>query len=165
MQQISVAVADTDSERRAGYERFLQSQPGLKLLANVASSHEASNGRAFVSRRLNPRTDVTANENEVARIKRLKPLVLLVNMNLCGDEDIALLLSLRHECPGVLMILLADDSVNENQMIGALEIGARGYLKSETVQHHLTRAIQVIGRGEVWVPRKVLGNIMDRMLH
>lgn len=174
MQPVTVAIADVDRDRRAGYERFLQGELGITLLANVTSTNEVSgeqflsghpNEHAFVNRRLKPRTNVTANEDEVARIKRLKPLVLLVNLNRCIDEDYALLLSLRRECPDTLVVLLADDSVRESQMIQALEIGVRGYLKYESVQIHLPTAIRVVGRGEAWVPRKMLGNIMDHMLN
>lgn len=173
-QPVTVAIADTDRDRRAGYERFLQGELGITLLTNIASSNEVSdenllsghpNDHAFENRRLKPRVNVTASEDEVARIKRLKPLVLLVNLNLCADEDYSLLLSLRRECPDALMVLLTDDSVHESKMIQALEIGARGYLKYETVQLHLSMAIQVVGRGEAWVPRKMLGNIMDHMLN
>lgn len=165
MQPVTVAIADTDRDRRAGYERFLQGELGITLLTNDTSRNEAGNNHTFADRRLKPRTNVTASEDEVARIKRLKPLVLLVNLNLCADEDYALLLSLRCECPDALMILLADDSVHENQILQALEIGARGYLKNETVQLHLSKAIQAVGRGEAWVPRKMMGNIMDHMLN
>lgn len=174
MQPVTVAIADTDRDRRAGYERLLQGESGIKLFTNGASGNKASDenlpfghskGRASVDRRLKPRTNVTGNENEVARIKRLKPLVLLVNLNLCTDEDYALLLSLRHECPEALMVFLADNSVHEDTILKVLEIGARGYLKYETVHLHLSGAIQAVGRGEAWVPRKMLGNIMDHMLN
>jgi DNA-binding NarL/FixJ family response regulator len=165
MQPVTVAIADTDRDRRARYERFLQGEHGIRLLTNATSSVEASNDREFVNRRLKPRTNVAPSDDEVARIKRLKPLVLLVNLNLFDDEDYTLLLSLRRECPEALIIMLADDSVQENKIIQALEIGARSYLKYETVQIHLSRAIQAVGHGEAWVPRKMLGEIMNHMLN
>lgn len=165
IQPVTVAIADADCDRRAGYESVLQGEIGITLLGKVRSSHAIDNDATFTDRRLKPRTNVSANEDEVARIKRLKPLVLLVNLNLCADEDYALLLSLRCECPDSLIVLLADDSVHENKIIQALEIGARGYLKNETAQHYLTKAIQVVGRGEAWVSRKMLGNIMDQVMN
>jgi len=165
MQPVTVAIADSDRDRRAGCERFLQNELGITLLKNVTSSAEVGNDYAFVNRRLKPRNNVTASENEVARIKRLNPHVLLVNLNLCTDEECALLLSLRRECPGSLMVLLTDDSIRDNQIIRVLELGARGYMSYENVQYQLPKAIQVVGRGEAWVPRKMLGNIMDYMLN
>ncbi len=174
MQAVTVAIADVDRGRRAGCERFLQGELGISLLTNVASGDEDGDekllsghpdGPGFVNRRFEPRDNVTASEDEVARIKRLKPLVLLVNLNLCSDEDNILLLSLRRECPEALMVLLTDDSIQDNQVMQVLELGARGYLKYDADQLHLSRAIQVVGRGEIWVPRKMLGNIMNRMLN
>jgi DNA-binding NarL/FixJ family response regulator len=164
-QPVTVAVADADRDRRAGYERLIQGEAGITLLTNVVSSNKASNDGTFVERRLNPRIDVTASEDEVARIKRLKPLVLLVNLNQCADEDCAFLLSLRRECPEALMVLLTDDSILERQIVQALEIGARGFLKYETVQLHLSKAVRVVGRGEAWVPRKMLGDLMGQLLN
>lgn len=164
-QPVTVAIADVDSDRRAKHERFLQGYMGITVLTNSASSNKVNDdGHAFVDRRLKPRKKIEENANEVARIKRLNPLVLLVNLNLCTDEDYALLLSLRNECPDVLMVLLTDDSVREDQMQKIIEIGARGYLKYESVQLHLSKAIQVVSRGEAWVPRKMMGNMMNRLL-
>jgi DNA-binding NarL/FixJ family response regulator len=165
MQTVTVAIADVDRDRRAGYERLLHGESGITLLSSVGPDSDDGNDHAFVNRRLKQRTDVSACENEVARIKRLKPIVMLVNLDMCADEDHALLLSLRSECPESRIVLLAHDSVHESKIIQALEIGARGYLKNESVELHLSWAVQVVGRGESWVPRKMLGSILDRVLN
>lgn len=165
VQPVTVAIADVDHGRRAGYERFLQDEPGITLLTNVATGNEAGNDAEFVDRRLKPRTNVTASEDEVARIKRLKPLVLLVNLDMCANEDYDLLMSLRRECPEMLVVLLANDSVDESKIIQAMKTGARGYLQYQTANLNLTKAIQVVARGEAWVPRKMVGDIMDNILN
>jgi len=166
MQNVTVAIADIDRERRAGYERLLYGEDGITLLSNVGLGGSERNDHAFVNRRTKQRTDVLAYENEVARIKRLKPSVMLVNLDLSDDEGHALLLSLRCECPDThIVVLLVDDYVQESKIIQALEIGARGYLSNKTAELYLSRAVQVVGRGEAWVPRKMLGNIMDRVLN
>ena len=161
LQPVTVAVADANHIRRDGYERLLQSEAGIKLLTNATSGNEIRNIYPFVNRRLKPRTHLTTNEDEVARIKRLKPQVLLLDLNQCSDEDYALQLSLRREYPWTKIVLLTDDSIQENQIIQGLKIGARGYLKYESVRHQLPKAIWVVCRGETWIPRKMLGNIMD----
>ena len=109
MQNVTVAIADVDRDRRAGYERLLYGEDGITLLSNVGSSNEDRNDHAFVNRRVKQRTDVLAYENEVARIKRLKPSVMLVNLDLSDDEGHALLLSLRCECPETYIVLLTDE--------------------------------------------------------
>jgi DNA-binding NarL/FixJ family response regulator len=165
MKNVTVAIADIDHDRRLLYERLLHGEDGITLLSNVGPGKGDRNDHAFVNRRSQQRTDVSACENEVARIKRLRPSVMLVNVDMNNDEDHALLLSLRCECPDAHIVLLTDDFVQESKIIQALAIGARGYLSNEAVKFHLSRAVQVVGRGEAWVPRKMLGNIMDHMLH
>jgi DNA-binding NarL/FixJ family response regulator len=165
MKNVTVAVADINRDRRVVYERLLHGEDGITLLSSVGPSHGDRNDHAFVNRRSKQRTDISACENEVARIKRLKPSVMLVNVDMNSDEDYELLLSLRNECPEAHIVLLTGNSVKTNKIIQALEIGARGYLSKETVELHLSRAVQMVGRGETWVPRKMLGNIMDHLMH
>lgn len=164
-QQLTVAFADTDHHQRTVYENLLLDQRDITLLRNVSSGNAVVGDYGFLDRRQKPRTNISVSENEVARIKRLRPLVLLVNMNLFSDDDQALLLSLHRECADALIILLADDFVHENRLLQALEIGVRGYLKNVATPSHLSKAIKVVGRGETWVPRKMLGDIMSCMLN
>ncbi|MDO8989419.1 MAG: DNA-binding response regulator [Sideroxyarcus sp.] len=165
MQTVTVAVADVDRNRRAGYERMLHGEDGITLLSNAGPNIGDRNDHTFANRRFEQRTDVSACENEVARIKRLNPSVTLVSLDMNADEDHALLLSLRCVCPESYIVLLADDTIHDSQIIQALEIGARGYLKHETAGLHISKAVQVVGRGEAWVPRKMLGDITDRILN
>jgi hypothetical protein len=69
------------------------------LLSNVDFDNGERNDYAFVNRRAKQRTYVFASEDEMARIERLKPCIMLVNLDLSEDEGDALLLSLRCECP------------------------------------------------------------------
>src|SRR5664279_5203045 len=123
MQTITVAVADVNRDRRMGYERLLYGEDGITLLSNVGPSNGERNDHAFVNRRLQQRTNVTECENEVARIKRLRPAVMLINLDTGADENHVLLLSLRSVCPESHIVVLADDAVHENKIIQAIEFG------------------------------------------
>ena len=164
-QPITVAVTDVDRDRRQEFERLLKDDGSIALLANGTSRNQAGDSPAFVNRRLKSRADITELQNEVARIRRLKPLVLLINLDQCTDEDYALLLSMRRESPEAHMVLLTDDSINESQLLRAMEIGARGYLKYKYVQSYLSKAIQVVARGGIWASRKMMGNVIDYVLN
>jgi DNA-binding NarL/FixJ family response regulator len=164
LQPVTVAIADTDRIRRAGYERFLQNENGIALLSDETSGKGPGISHGSMDRRSKSRANISISEDEIARIKRLNPFVLLVDMNLCTDEDCALLLSLRHECPEAMVVLLVDDSIQEDQLLKVLKIGARGYLKYGTVQMQLSKAIQAVGRGEAWVSRKMLGGLISHIL-
>lgn len=165
MRPVTVAIADSDCKRRVEYENSLRNELGSALLTSVTPSNEASNDALFGDRRRKSRSGDRASENEVFRIGRLKPRVLLINLNLDADEDCAMLVSMRRACPDALMLLLADDSAREERILQAMEIGIRGYLNQKTIKSQITKAIQVVDRGEAWVPRKMLDKIMQRVAH
>lgn len=161
MQIITVAIADEDAGRRAKFENCLQGEEDVMVLKNATSSE----GEMTIDRRLNPRKNISAIDNIVAMMRRLNPRILLANLKQCTDEDCAMLLSLRRECPETLVVLLADESVQqEEQVMQALASGARGFLSPEADSRYLSKAVHVIDRGEAWVPRKMLGKIMDQVL-
>jgi DNA-binding NarL/FixJ family response regulator len=162
MQTITVAIADEDRERRAKFEHTLQGEQGIRVLTNVKSKE----GEMTVDRRLNPRTNMSAIDNVVARIRRLNPRILLANMKQCTDADCAMLVSLRRECPETLVVLVADEQVpQEDLVMQALASGARGYLNIEADSVNFSKAMQVVDRGEAWVPRKMLGKIMNQVFN
>jgi DNA-binding NarL/FixJ family response regulator len=159
MQTVSVAIADLDRDRRSSHERHLEAMPGVSLLADVASNFNAT----YVTRRSKPRTNITAAENEVARVKRLVPRVLLMDTSMCQDENCELVGTLRQECPGTVVLLVGTESENEELIMKALLAGARGYLSYEDVHKQMSKVADVVSRGEVWMPRKIFGKIMERV--
>ena len=95
MQPITVAIVETDPNQRAPVERFVrQDETDIKLLTDTSSNYDSS-----VERRLVSRDGITSVASAIARIKRLKPRVLLVNANESSDAYCDLLLTLRHQCP------------------------------------------------------------------
>ena len=162
-QSITVAIADPDRDRRLEFERLLHEVIGVTLLTNGKSNNEVGNKQAFMGRRSKSSKGVTAYEDEVARIQKLQPFILVINLNKCTDDDYAFLLSLRRICPHSRVILVIDDAILESQMMRALAIGTLGYLKFQNIENDLVRAIRVVSRGEAWIPRKIIGNIMEYM--
>lgn len=161
MQPVTVAIADPDPGIQTEFEHSLQGAQGIKVLTNVASSE----GDVVNNRRLKPRTSISPIEDAVARVRRLNPRVLLASLNQCIDADCAMLETLRRECPETLVVLLADETVREEQVMQALASGARGCLSRESAQYDLSKAVHVVERGEAWVPRRLLGKIMDEVRH
>ncbi len=161
MQMVTVAIADPDPGRRTKLEQSLQGGEGVRVLTNVMSNgSDMSNDR-----RLNPRAGTTAIEDVIARIGRLKPRILFVNMDQCDEGDFALLGALHRECPETFVVLLTDKSAKEEQIMLALANGARGCLNREADPFYFLKAARVVDRGEIWVTRQMLGKIMDKVLH
>jgi DNA-binding NarL/FixJ family response regulator len=161
MQAITVAIADADRGRQVRFEHALQSEEGIRVLTNVVSNTSDIQN----NRRLKPRANISTLEDTVARVRRLKPRVLLANMEQCLDEDCAMLVSLQRECPETLVVLLADEPVRETELMQALASGARGCLDQEATSPRLSKVVHMVDRGEAWVPRKMLGKIMDEVMH
>jgi len=162
MQKITVAIADNDDSRRAKFEHYLQDEQGIMVLRDGSKNK----GEVTVERRLKPRTDISDIDNIVATIRRLNPRILFASMKQCTESDCALLVSLRSECPGTLVVMMADaSSTPDDQVIQALASGARGYLDVGTDSPQFSKAAYVIDRGETWVPRKMLDKVMSKLLH
>jgi DNA-binding NarL/FixJ family response regulator len=159
MQMVTVAIADTDPGRRIKLERCLQGGPGIKVLENVMPV------KSDISHQLAPDAAVIAIEDVVERISQLKPRIVFVNLDQSTGGDFALLEALHRECPETLVLLLTDKSIHEEQIIQALATGARGCLSHETDPLYFLKAVHVVDRGEIWVTRRMLGKIMDKVLH
>jgi hypothetical protein len=81
MQMVTVAIADTDSGRREKLEQSLQREQDITVLTNVMSEMSGK-------RRLKLHTDITEIEDVIARIGRLKPRILFVNLDESTGESL-----------------------------------------------------------------------------
>lgn len=160
-QTVTVAIADTDPGRRTKLEQSLRGGEGVKVLTNGMSN----GSNTSIDRRRESRTGMTAIEDLIARVARLNPRILFVNLDQSADEDFALLEALRCECPETLVVLLADKSAPDDRIIKALANGARGCLNRESDPFYFLKAARMVDRGEVWVTRRMLGKMMDKVLH
>ncbi|PTR10495.1 hypothetical protein C8R32_10121 [Nitrosospira sp. Nsp5] len=160
MKKVTVAIADTNSVRRANLEQSLQGEQDIKVITNVLSRELETSGE----RRLKPRTDMTEIEDVIARIGQLKPRILFVHLHE-SPGGFALLEALYREYPETLLVLLTDESAKEEEILQALATGVRGCMDHEATRAYFLKAVRVVDRGEVWVTRKMLGKIMDEVLH
>jgi len=161
MQTVTVAIADTDAGRRAKLEQSLQEGPGIEVLTDVMSDRDD----IAAGHEPEPHKNLVSTEDVVARITQLKPRILFVNLDLSIERECALLEALHRTCPETLVLLLTDKLVQEEQIIQALANGARGCLSHEADPFYFLKAVRVVDRGEIWVTRRMLGKIMDRVLH
>lgn len=161
MQTVTVAIADTNSGRRSKLEQILRGEQGIEVLANVMT-----NGNN-VTRDRQPEThaSVAEIENILAKISHLRPRILFINLDPSNNANFTLLEALHRQCPETFIVLLTEKSIQEEQLLRALANGARGCLSHEADPFHFLKAVRVVDRGEIWVTRKMLGKIMDKVLH
>lgn len=160
MQPITVAVVEIDQDEQLPVEKFVyQSETNIKLLTDKQSNHDSN-----VERRLVSRNNITSIDNAIARIKRLNPMVLLVNANKSIDEYRDLLLALREECPTVHAILIINEIAEESYLLEMLASGARGFIPNNSDSFNLSKIVKAIDRGEAWISRKMIGKIMQEIV-
>lgn len=161
MQTVTVAIADTNSGRRAKLEQSLRGGQGIKLLTNVMPD----GSDAPIDTQLESHADMMSIEEVVARISQLRPRILFINFDQSTEWDLALLGALQRECPETLVVLLTDKSAQDEQILEALANGARGCLNYEADPLYFLKAVRVVDQGEIWVTRRMLGKIMEKVLH
>lgn len=161
MQTVTVAIADANPGRRNKLEQVLRGEQGIEVLTNVMSN----GGDIARDREPEPHRSIMEVENIIAKISRLRPRILFINLDPSDDANFTLLEALHRQCPETFVVLLTDKSIQEEQILRALANGARGYLNHEADPFYFLKAVRVIDRGEIWVTRKMLGKIMDKVLH
>ncbi len=169
MQTITIAVVDASQEKRVEMERFLQQDKdkhAIEVLTDATVTTAGYNG--VTERRLKSRSGLSFVENMVARIERMKPRILLVNIQVqqLFDDFCNLLSALRRQCPDTLVVLLIDEKTIEKKLLlNALASGARGFLDTKMVNTPgFSKMIKAVDQGEAWVSRKLLGEIMNKIL-
>lgn len=160
METVTVAIADMDPGRRTRLEQSLQGEEGITVLTDIM----APGGDARIDGDFQDYENGSIEE-VVAKIAQLKPRILFINLDQSIIGDFALLDALHRECPETLVVLLTDRSAQDEQIIQALAYGARGCLSHEADPCYFLKAVHVIDRGEIWVTRKMLSKIMDKVLH
>ena len=95
-------------------------------------------------------------------IRRSQPDVLLVECtNLANDLDT--LARLRMLLPETKVLLLSE-SPSEDFECRAIQAGARGCIPKEADLSALDRALQVVGKGEIWVSRHLATHLIESVI-
>jgi len=138
MSQITVVVADEEKERRAACLRLLEPEPGIRVVAEAATTAETL-GSA-----------------------RLAPKILLLDSKLAIGRGLLLLPIFLRNSPGTKVIVLTGHTSGA-ALLDALSHGALGYLNRRRLRAFLPKAVRKVADGEAWVPRKALSRIIERL--
>ncbi len=169
MQTITIAVVDASQEKRVELERVLQQDKDKHAIEVLTDATVATAGfKGIVERRLKSRSDLSFVENMVARIKRMKPRILLVNIQIqqLFDDFCNLLSALHRQCPDTLVVIIIDDkTIEKNLLLNALASGVRGFLDTNMLNTPgFSKMIKAVDQGEAWVSRQLLGEVMNKIL-
>ena len=134
-QEVRILIADDHPIFRDGLRRLLEAEPGLHVIG------EASNGA------------------EAVKLGRqLKPDVLLLDLAMPGHPGFEALRELGSSSP--IRIILLTAAVEKNEIVEALQLGARGVVLKDSATQLLLKAIRSVMAGQYWVGREEVSNLL-----
>src|SRR5205823_6269538 len=137
---ISVAIADANRFRRVVCTDLLDRTPHLRVVAHT-------------SRRC----------NVVPLVMKHRPMVLILALDLVGrsaDDPVSALCAAGSQAEVVLLEAREHD---DNCALRALAHGARAYITGDILHRRLCQALAGVLEGEAWIPRKMLGMVVERL--
>jgi two-component system nitrate/nitrite response regulator NarL len=136
-QQIRVLVADDHPVVRLGVRAILSTQPDFTVVADASDGEEA-----------------------VRLVGELKPDVLILDLvmpHLPGLEALREITAGSHP----VKTLLLTGTIDQKQVLEALQLGARGVVLKEAVSDELVDAIRAIDQGQHWIGGRVVTNLVQ----
>ena len=119
----TVAIVEDNAVMRESFRQWIDAAPGFRCVLACATAREA-----------------------VAEIPRLKPDVVLMDINLPGESGIACTARLKEALPG-LPVIIVTVYRDQELIFQALEAGACGYLLKRSTPDELLRAIAEVRAG------------------
>ncbi len=140
MQQITVIVADDHALFREGLVMLLSLQHDIKVVGESADGLEA-----------------------VSLVEALQPDILLLDIRMPKLGGLEVLAQIRLKSPSTRTLILSG-FFEEEYITEAFQRGARGYLVKVATPQDLLKAIRATHAGELWAERKVLSQVVERLL-
>lgn len=138
---IRLLLADAQLLFRQAVRRGLEGEEDLIIVA------EAGNG---------PQT--------LAEAERTRPDVLFLGTTVWNQDGNGLVSALRTRLPRCRVVILADHD-DQAVLVEVIEEGASGYVTKESPLEDLGSAARAVHRGETVVPGRMLGDLIDALLH
>jgi len=95
-------------------------------------------------------------------VKRVKPDLVLVNDDLAERESNEAVRMINESDPNIKVAVLTN-SLNQKDLISAIESGATGYLHKETKVDDFIESIDIIGKGGVVISPPIAESLGDKL--
>jgi DNA-binding NarL/FixJ family response regulator len=105
--------------------------------------------------------EAPAIERAATMARRLRPDVILIDLDRVGDSALAAIRHIATAAPRAhVVVLFAEDELD---LIGALEAGAYACILKDTPMHQVLAATRAAGRGELVVSPPVVRTLVDQI--
>ncbi|MGA8529983.1 MAG: response regulator transcription factor [Acidobacteriaceae bacterium] len=136
---IRIVIADDHPVIRIGVRNMLQAEPGLEVVGECNDGDEA-----------------------ITQTLELLPDILLLDVYMPRLPGIEAMRAIMTGSPSVKIILLTS-TISTQQVIEALQIGARGIVIKDAVADHITAAIRAVSGGDYWIGGKRVVNLVGAL--
>lgn len=133
-----VLVADDHPVVRIGVRSILASVPG-----EFATVGEAADG-----------------DETVRMVRELQPDMLLLDLAMPRLPGLEALRAVAEESPALKAVILTG-TIERQQILEALQLGARGIVLKEEVADHLVTALRTVAEGRYWLGGRPVTNLVD----
>jgi DNA-binding NarL/FixJ family response regulator len=136
---IGLVIADDHPIFRDGLRRLLEAEPDLKVIGEASDGAEA-----------------------VKLARQLKPDILLLDLAMPRHTGLEALRDMSStSSPHPVRVILLTAAAEKNQIVEALQLGARGVVLKDSATQLLLKAIHTVMSGEYWVGRESVSNLVQ----
>lgn len=138
-QPIRIVIADDHPIFRDGLRRLLEAEPGLKVIGEACDGAEA-----------------------VKLARQLKPDIMLLDLAMPRHPGLEALRDLgSNTAASMVRVILLTAAAEKNQIVEALQLGARGVVLKDSATQLLLKSIYTVMSGEYWVGRESVSNLVQ----
>jgi DNA-binding response OmpR family regulator len=138
---IGIVIADDHPVVRIGLRNLLQAEPSFSVLG------EASDGEATIN-----------------MVKQLDPDVLLLDLAMPRISGLDVMRELTPTRESMNVILLTAN-IERQQLVSALQLGARGVVLKDSAATSLVEAIHAVSEGKYWIEQQKVGDLVQSLEH
>ncbi len=136
---IRIVVADDHPVVRFGVKNMLENEPGFEVVG------EAEDGDVAITQTL-----------------ELEPDILLLDLAMPRLPGLEALRAIMSKSPRVKIIMLTS-TISTQQIIEALQIGARGIVLKDSVAGDLSRSLRAVLSGDYWIGGERVANLVTAL--
>lgn len=148
---VRIVIADDHPIFRDGLRRLLEAESNLKVIGEACDGAEA----VKLARQLKP--DILLLDLAMPRHPGLEALRDLSNGSASSQSSA----SSPGSASNPVRVILLTAAAEKNQIVEALQLGARGVVLKDSATQLLLKAIQTVMAGEYWVGRESVSNLVQ----